>query len=62
MAAGGQRPRLTDRVRLEVGETVDGDDAVPVLDEDGRADVLPAGAEVDARAVGEPRVVAEPHR
>ena len=49
----GSRHGSADGVGLEVGQAVDGDRAVPVLDHHRGADVLPAGAQVDAGGVGQ---------
>ena len=45
----GQLPGGADRVGLEVGDAVDGDRAVRVLEQHRGADVLPAGPQVHAR-------------
>ena len=62
VAAGLEPPRLTDVVGVEVGKAVDRHRAVGVVDHDGRADLVGAGADEDARCVDELRAEAQPLR
>ena len=56
----GQRPRLAQRVGVEVGQAVDGDRTVVVVEQDGGADGGGVGADVDAGGVDQPGAEAEP--
>ena len=59
VAASRQPPRLVERLRVEVGETVHRDRAVLVGQEDRRTDPGGVGAQEDAGRVDQPRAEAE---
>ncbi len=62
MAALGQPPRLAHGLGIEVGQAVDGDGAVLVLQQDGGADTGGVGAQVHARGVDQAGTEAEAAR
>ena len=60
VAALAQRPRLAERLGVEVGQAVDRDGTVLVLQQDRGADAGRVGAQVDPGAIDEPGAEPEP--